>query len=61
MNKATKEVMDILEKVFMCPACMISSPEERWHALDKIMTTYAHNRSEILQEQMKQEESAKGK
>jgi hypothetical protein len=51
MSKETKEVIDILEKVFKCPACLMSMPEERWKALDKIMTTYARNRSKILQEQ----------
>lgn len=57
MSKETKEVIDILEKVFKCPACFMSTSEERWKALDKIMTTYARNRSKILQEQ-RQEDSA---
>ena len=51
MSKEMKEVIGILEKVFKCPACFMSMPEERWKALDKIMTTYARNRSKILQEQ----------
>lgn len=51
MSKEMKEVIDILEKVFKCPACLMSTPEERWNALDKIMTTYARNRSKIYQKQ----------
>ena len=55
MSKEMKEVIDILEKVFKCPACLMSTPEERWNALDKIMTTYARNRSKILQERTAEE------
>lgn len=49
MNKETKEVLDILEKIYKCPVPFMLTSEERWRALDKIMTTYARNRSKILQ------------
>jgi hypothetical protein len=50
MDKSVKEVIDILEKVYHVPACFMVSNDERWKALDKIMTTYAKNRSQILME-----------
>jgi hypothetical protein len=51
MNKETKEVLDTLEKIYKRPVPFMLTSEERWKALDKIMTTYARNRSKILQEQ----------
>lgn len=48
MTKEIKEVFDIIEKVFQCPACFAVA--EKPELLDKIMTTYAKRRNQILQE-----------
>lgn len=48
-----QEVLDVLEEVYKCPACFMASNSERMEALDKIMTTYAKNRNEILKEMNK--------
>ena len=53
MGNELKEVIDILEKVYHVPSCFMVSNDERWKALDKIMTTYAKNRNEILKEMNK--------
>lgn len=42
------EVLDVLEKVYKCPACFMALPDERSKALDKIMETYAKNRTQLL-------------
>jgi hypothetical protein len=42
------EVLDVLEDVYKCPACFMALPEERSKALDKIMETYAKNRTQLL-------------
>lgn len=53
MNNETKEVLQIVDKVFMCPAGLLEKDE----ALDKIMETYVKNREGVL----KQLASAEGK